>query len=474
MATTRRGRKSRTQARLQETVQRRLPRTFQVATLNDDDIGQIHDAVKLILWEIGVAVADRDIRDNLIATHKCRDAGDGQLQFPPELVERALSSVPGNMTLYDRNGNLAVDTDDGIPRFSPGVNCVNVLDHTTGTHRSCGLQDIRNAGRVCEALQNIDVAMSLGYPADVDPEIEALESARALTETTRKPIGFTGHDEVKVEAIWSHLAEIAGGWDALAEKPCGLDLTGPLSPLRIGEETCRRLKFAAERYLPVVCYPALFPGMSGPITLAGSIAQSSAEALAGVVIHQTARPGAPIMSGTAILPMDMRQADLAYGSPEYALAGLGASEYFNAVGLPNWVAAGCSDSHEPDQQAAAEAGMNMALAALAGTSFIHNLGYLSAGRTGSLEMLVMCDELAGMVSKMARGIEVNRDTLAIDVIRRAAPDNSFVSDKHTFDRYLDEMWMPGLFRRSNLEAWQGGDQTSFRESLKSRVSEILS
>ena len=172
--------------------------------------------------------------------------------------------------------------------------------------------------------------------------------------------------------------------------------------------------------------------------------------------------------------MDMRQADLAYGSPEYALAGLGASEYFNAVGLPNWVAAGCSDSHEPDQQAAAEAGMNMALAALAGTSFIHNLGYLSAGRTGSLEMLVMCDELAGMVSKMARGIEVNRDTLAIDVIRRAAPDNSFVSDKHTFDRYLDEMWMPGLFRRSNLEAWQGGDQTSFRESLKSRVSEILS
>ena len=475
MSSSARGRRSqqRKTSRTRAIPTRRLPKGFRIAVLRGGDTKRIHGAVERILWELGVIIEDAEIAGWLIREQGCREGAGGYLRIPPDLVSRALESLPDRVRLYDRDGKLRIDTKEPIPRFAPGVNCVHILDHESGEHRPCVLDDIRRTGRLCEALPNMDVVASLGYPADVDAEVESLETVKALAAETRKPIAFTGHDEVKVAGIWAYLAETVGGWDALAERPCGLDLTGPVSPLKLGSETCRRLKMAAESNLPIVCYPALFPGMSGPITLAGAIAQSSAEALAGVVIHQLTRPGAPILSGTAILPMDMRQADLAYGSPEYVLAGLGASEYFASVGLPSWVAAGCSDSHLPDEQAAAEVGANMALAALAGTSFIHNLGYLSSGRTGSLEMLVLCDEMAAMAGKLAAGIEVSEETLAVEVIKRAAPENAYLTDSHTHDRYLTEMWMPTLFQRSDLNAWLDGDKPPVRARLRERLSQLL-
>jgi trimethylamine--corrinoid protein Co-methyltransferase len=200
--------------------------------------------------------------------------------------------VPRRIRLYDRNGEMTVDTRDRTPKFCPGHNCVQVLDYETGEHRPANLSDIEKVGRVSEALPNIDALASLGYPGDVPVEEEALLTVKTLTAASRKPVVFTGHDEVEAEEIWAFLASEVGGWDKLADKPSGLDLIGPVSPLKLGEETCRRIQFAARHMLPNVCYPAIFPGMACPITLAGAIVQSSAESLAGVVISQMTMPGA--------------------------------------------------------------------------------------------------------------------------------------------------------------------------------------
>jgi len=449
-------------------------KSLQLTLLADSDTAAIHETVLRILWEIGVVVDDRPTRQALLQDHGCRESGSGYVRIPMELVARALESVPPRVTLYDRDGTLRVDTGGRVSAFCVGHNCVNVLDHETGEHRPGTLADIERTARVTEALPNVDVVASLGYPTDVPPEDEAVLSARAIVENSNKPVAFTGHDEIEAEAIWTVLAESVGGWDRLAARPCGLDLTGPVSPLKLGEELCRRLQMAAERNLPVVCYPALFPGMSGPITLAGAIAQSSAESLAGVVIHQLRSPGAPIMAGSSILPIDMRRADLAYGSPEIMLAGLGAADYFNSIGLPCWVGAGSSDAHVPDLQAAAEVGSTMSFAVLAGTPFIHRLGFLSGGRTGSIEMLVLCDEVAGMVTTFAGGIAVNEDTLAFDVIKRSAEENNFLTDAHTMNRYMTEMWIPSMFERSDIRLWQEEGASFLREKIKDRLAEILS
>ncbi len=402
----------------------------------------------------------------------CKDI-DGRIHYPPETVKRALETVPDKIRFYTQDGAPAFSTDEKIPRFGSAINCVQVLDPETDEYRPCLLSDIRNHGRLQEVLPHIDFAASLGYPGDVSAEREALESTRALLETTRKPIFFSGHDEHGVRKIWEHMGQAVGGMGNLADKPIGLDLIGPVSPLKLSAEGCQRLIMAARLMLPAVCYPAIFPGMACPLTLSGSITQAAAESLAGIVVSQLTQPGAPVMSGSSVMPMDMRRADMAIGSPEYTLAGIGAAELYAHIGVPSWLGSGCSDAHEIGPQAMAEASAGLQATSVACTSLTHNLGVLSSGRTGSMEMLVACDELAAMATRFAAGIEVTSETIAVDVIKRAAPDNSFLTDPHTLARYETEMWIPGLFQRGSLEEWQLNGKQSLRARLKDKTLSLL-
>jgi trimethylamine--corrinoid protein Co-methyltransferase len=425
-----------------------------------------------ILAETGMRVDDEDTRRVLVQAG-CRPDAAGRVLFGEEAVRRALEAVPRRLRLYDREGQVAVDTADRVPRFGLGINCLRTLDWRTGVPRSSTLQDIRDTARLCEKLPNVDLAGSLGNPNELPAAEQALAAVRALAEGTRKPLAFAAHDEVEDVAIWAWLAERAGGWQSLADRPFALDLTGPSSPLRLGQEACRRLAFAARRCLPVVCYPALLPGVNGPVTLEGALAQSTAEILAGLAVHQLAGPGSPVVTGSSILPMDLRSGGIAYGSPEYALAGLAAADLFADLGIPSWTGAGCSDAHTVDAQAAAEAGMNLHLAALSGTSFIHNLGYLAAGKTGSLEMLALCDELAGSARRLAAGLAVSDESLAVEVSARAAQNNTFLTDEHTLAHMRSALWAPGLLQRSGLEEWQSRGSPSLHSRLRARLHELL-
>ena len=454
-------------------VSSRKERNLSLSLLQQQQAALIHEAVKRILWEVGVIIEHEETRKSLLQDHGCRTNDNTYVRMPPELIDKALSTVPDRITLYDLNGNLRVDTNAKTSSYCPGHNCVRLLDHVTGELRPCTIEDIRTTARICEKLPNLDMVCTLGYPSDVPAEDEAVEATRAMLENSTKPAAILAHDEHIQERIASLAADVVGGKDNLADKPIILELMGPISPLRLPDEFCQRMINCARWHIPCVCYPATFPGMSCPISPAGAIAQSSAEAIAGIVIHQLTEPGAPVLSGSAVLPMDMRQADLAYGSPEYMLTGLGAAEYFSFIGVPSWVGAGCSDSHDFDTQAAAEAGSNMVIAALAGTPFVHNLGFLSGGRTGSLEMLVLCDELVGWSSQMASGFKVDIEEIAVEVVKNAAPDNAFLTAQHTQDRFLTESWFPSLFERSDADAWLERGGQDMRARVRQRIADLL-
>jgi len=447
--------------------------SHQVNVLNATDAASIHDAVLKILWEFGVLVEHTGARAMLLKQRGCQEGGNGRVKLPHDLVNQAISTVPKAIKLYDLNGRAMVDTSSKLPSYTPGHNCVRVLDHETRALRPCVLDDIRKTAIVCEKLPNIAMSCSLGYPGDVPAEDEALETLKMQLKHCSKPAIFLAHDDHIQSRIFNHLASLVGGMGNLADKPIAIELMGPISPLKLPEDFCQRVINGARARVPIVCYPATFPGMSSPISAAGAIAQSSAEAIAGIVVHQLTEPGAPVLSGSAVLPMDMRQADLAYGSPEYMLNGLGAADYFKHVGIPSWIGAGCSDSHDFDAQAAGEAGANMAISALASTPFVHNLGYLSGGRTGSLEMLALCDELVGWTNQMAGGCKVDADTIAVEVIKRAAPDNSYLTDQHTQDRYLSENWFPTLMERSDADAWLERGGPDLRSRISQRLGDIL-
>lgn len=450
----------------------RSPKKHQMQYLSETDSAQIHSAALEILRDVGMDIHDEDTR-KILKNKGCREADDGFLLFEPELVEDALSTVPDSMVIYDQNGEVAIDTNDDYTHFCPGHNSISTLDYQTGEIRDCTLQDISNTARVCDQLKNFDMVVSLGSPRDVDPEEESVATVKTIVEHTKKPVAFTGHDEDKVYRIWSHLAEVVGGWDQLSEKPIGLDLTGPTSPLKMGDEACQRLRHAASKHLPVVCYPGTMPGLASPMTLAGTLVQSAAEILAGIVIHQLEEPGAPVVTGSAIMPIDMRTGNVIYGSPEYSLANITAVDYFNYIGVPTWTGAGCSDSHNVDAQAGAEAFMSIMSAMNCGTSFAHNVGYLSGGKTGSVEMLVYCDELIGMARRLTADTIVNEDTLAVDVIKRAAKTTDFVAEKHTMKYMKSEMWIPALGERRTENIWKEGGAESLQDRIRGKLNSIL-
>lgn len=445
---------------------------MQLRVLDDAGCRNIHRAVLDILLKTGIDLQDEDTRRRLMDTG-CRERANGFVSFPETVVERALAALPRRVMLYDRGGRPVVDTASPVPRFCPGVNCIDVLDHRTGEIRPCLLEDIARTARVCEGLEHMDMAANLGNPGDLPPEEQALASVRTLVEHSQKPVAFIGHDDAEVRRIWKFLAGEAGGWPALADRPFGLELTGPTSPLTLKGEACRRLRFAAERRLPVVNYPALFPGINGPMTLAGAVAQSSAEMLAGVVVHQTAQPGAPLISGSAVIPLDMRTVTLSYGSPEYLLAGLASADYLCYLGVPAWIGAGCSDAHLLDGQAYSEAAAGIFTTIFSGARLIHNLGFLSSGKTGSLELLVWCNELAGMAKRMARGVDVDAETLAVGVTLAAGESGDFLKHPHTKTHVRQEMWVPTLMQRFSQGTWRDRGATDARERIRGRLAELL-
>ena len=451
----------------------KLEKRVSLELVNGAQARLIHDAVKKILWEVGVIIEHQPSCKQLLQKKDCWQDDQGYVHLPEDLIEQAILSVPETILLYDHDGNVKVDTSSPISSYCPGHNCVRILDYRTNELRPCSLNDIRETAKLCEALPNIDMVCSLGYPSEVPPEDEVVETVRAMYENCSKPAALLAHDEIIQERMLNLIADMTGGWQRMADKPVCLELMGPISPLKLPEELCLRLINCARWRIPVVCYPATFPGMSCPISNAGAIAQSSAEAIAGIVLHQMIEPGAPVMSGSAILPMDLRQANLAYGSPEYMTAGLGASDYFRSIGIPAWIGAGCSDSHQFDTQAAAEAGANLAIAALSKSSFVHNLGFLSGGRTGSIQMLTLCDELIGWSSKMATGVEVTAESIAAEVVIRAARSNEYLTDQHTQDRFMTENWYPGLCERSDADAWLEAGAIDMTERVNQRIRDIL-
>ena len=451
----------------------KLEQHLSLELINFSNLEAIHKTVKEVLWKVGAIFEHPPTRTNLIQNHGCREGDGGYIHIPPDLIDQVISTTPSHIKLYDLEGRERVDTSSKISSFCPGHNCVRILDFRTDELRPCHLDDIRETARVCAQLANIDMVCSLGYPSEIPPEDEVTETVRAMYENCTKPAALLAHDEFIQERMMNVVADITGGWNRIADKPVSIELMGPVSPLTLPAELCVRLINCARWRAPVVCYPATFPGMSSPISIAGAIVQSSAEALAGILIHQLEEPGAPVISGSAILPMDLRQANLAYGSPEYMLAGLGASDYFRHIGIPSWIGAGCSDSHQFDAQAAAEVGANLMVSALAKTPFVHNLGFLSGGRTGSLEILTLCDELIGWISKMANGISVNSETLALEVIQRAVPENDFLTDPHTQARFLTENWYPNLSERSDAEAWLESGGLDMQARIKQKIRDIL-
>lgn len=436
--------------------------------LSDDQIERLHHASLEILERTGVRLYEPEALELLKKKGVSVEDGN-RVRIPSRLVEWALSIAPKSTTLCDRHGQRVMPLERNNIFHGTGSDCPNVIDLRTGVRRPGKLQDIIEATIVCDALPNIDFLMSFCIANDLPPATYDRHQMRAMLMNSTKPILFvTLEFGGCVDAV--EMAEaVAGGGDALRRNPLCACYINVSSALRHNQEALQKLLFMADKGLPTTYTPVVLRGASGPVTAAGAIALANAGELAGLVIAETKREGAPvILTGGVNDMLDMRASVDCYADPTNRVMLV---ELAHRYGLPIFGLTGCSDSKLPDEQAAAEAAFAILLESMAGAQMAHDVGYLDGGMTNSIEQVVICDELIAYTRHFMKGLEVNEETLALDVIDKIGPDGNFMADQHTRKHYRED-WYPQLFERRNYDAWEKAGAKTMRQRARDKALDI--
>ena len=439
----------------------------------DAQLGEIHLAILEILRHTGVRVYE-DEALALLQDAGCVVEDENLVKFPASVVENALQYAPSRIVLCDRTGEARMYLEGHRSYFGTGSDLPNTLDMETGERRLSLLSDVGDAARLVDSLPNLDFVMSMALPSDIPAETSDRHSFMAMIENTIKPVVFTAWDEAGMADIIAMSQAVAGGADKLRLNPFILAYLEPTSPLQHSQTALRRLLMMADHGLPVVYAPGSVDGATAPVTPAGSLAMSGAEALSGLVITQLRRKGTPFVWGSGAGPLDMRTAVCIYGAPEFMLHCMGMAElghyYYH---LPIWGFSGCSDSKLPDIQAGIESALWILWTALSGANLVHDIGYVESGLTCSYEMIVTCDEIISFVRRLMGGVDLSREMMALDVMHEVGPGGSYIESMHTL-RHFEEVWYPRLFDRRTYVPWVEAGKPTVTKTANEVAREAVS
>jgi trimethylamine--corrinoid protein Co-methyltransferase len=419
--------------------------------LNEEQIRTIHAATLEVLETVGVRVA-HDEALTLLRDRGCRIGEDNIVCIPAALVEEAIRSAPSSVTIYNRDGAEAMRLGGRNNCYGLGTDLIRTQDVRTGITRPSVLQDVINAARVADACPNIDFLGSFALPGDVPTNTMYIACVKAQLENSAKPIFFTAAGREDIRFIHEMAAAVAGGEEAFRARPFLINYSEPTPPLTHSYGALSKLLFCAEKGLPVCYTPAAMLGASAPVTIAAALVQTNAEALSGLVIHQLKARGAPIISGVALPPLDMRTSCVSYAAPEMRLGNSAFADLFHYYNLPRWSSAG-SDAHTLDTQGAWENALGILLASLDGANLIHDVAYLGQGLLGNPAMIVLCDEQISYVKRIVAGIGFSPEMLGGEAIRAAGPGGNYLTAEHTLQHFRQQVWQPSLANRDNPDTW---------------------
>jgi trimethylamine--corrinoid protein Co-methyltransferase len=436
--------------------------------LTDSQAEKIHATSLEILESLGVRLYLPEAID-LLKKAGAKVSDGNLVHVPPKLVENALSTVPKEVTLYDRHGNPVMPLSGDNCFFGPGSDCLNIIDHRTGEHRKPNLQDVIEGVRLCDALPNIDFIMSLLLPTDVDQTLADMYQTEVMLANTTKPIIIVSYESQGLRNSVEMAEAVVGGVEALREKPILTCYINVVSGRVHNADGLEKLLYLSGKGLPSLYIPASNAGVTSPMTQAGAVAFDNAGILLGVVLSQLNREGAPmIISAMNPASIDMKTMVGPYAFPEKGFMRSVAQRY----GIPTFSLAGGSDSKVVDQQAAAEAALTILVDVLMGGNIIHDLGYMESGLTYSFVQLAICNEIVDWVKAFFNGIEVNDETLALEEVARVGINDTFLKTKHTRKHYK-KTWYPDLFERGNYKEWKKSGSKPLAERARERVETIL-
>jgi trimethylamine--corrinoid protein Co-methyltransferase len=422
--------------------------------LSEQEILDIHNASLDILEQCGVRI----LNDRMLAFLKDRglavDEETRSVTFTRASIEDALSHVPAQFEVFDRNGDFAFLLGDREPKIAAGHNAVFWVDSWTGQRRESTVADVELFTRICDRLEGIDMVGVPVMPQDVpDPEATLLYAVRAVIENTTKPIYFsTNNTEVNGRCIEMLKAAFAGD---LQSRVYGISQLSSTSPLYWEQGVLDAIMDTAPTGVPLAILPEPIAGISAPYTLAGLLTMCNAECLSGLAMIQMLRPGAKVMYASSWTTSDMRTGAALVGSTETTVCRIAAAQLAHFYKVPSHTTAPNSDNHAHDEQNAWEKALSQFCSVAAGHDLIVNCGMFATGLTCSNEQLLMDEEMSAICRRIAAGLRVDEETIAKDLIIGTGPQNpSYLTADHTLRwLYTDEYVAPRLSVREPYGSW---------------------
>ena len=349
---------------------------------------------------------------------------------------------------------------------------LHYLDVFTGERRMTTVEDIELHTKVSESLGNVDFVMPMGSATNVANEISDIYEFISTVKYTLKPIPFITWNKKNLKTVIEIASIFSGSMDNLVEKPFIIQFSEPTSPLTHTKDAVDKLLYSAEIGIPVAYFPCNTLGGTGPMSIYGSIVQSNAESLMGLVMSQLKREGAPFIIGGCGIPLNMSNGLLSVGSPEYYLTMSAYAAVCQYYKIPMFGLGSQSDSKVIDEQAAIEMTLHTLMSALAGINMIDGLAQLESCILGSIEMVVLSDEVIEIIKRLINGVDTGSDKEIRKLINEVGPGGQYVSQEHTLNNFKSA-WFPTLFDRNNFSRWKQEGSLDLKQRLNKKTRDII-
>ncbi|MFX1379080.1 MAG: trimethylamine methyltransferase family protein [Promethearchaeota archaeon] len=443
-----------------------------IKILDNDHKNQILEEAKMILETQGVFIENHEAID-LFNQHDINHEGL-RYYIPPDLINKCLETVPTDITLYDREGNKHISLKEDNVNFDPGSAAIFILDEETGDIREGVSNDFIRFSKVVENLKYIDANSTALIYNDVPKNAQDWHRLYLALSNCYKPVVTGTFRKESFSIMREILLTFRLSEDDLARKPLAIFDACPSPPLKWSDLTTQSLIDAAKSMIPSEFVSMPLAGASAPITLIGSITQHCAECLAGIVIAQLTKKGAPLIWGGSPAVFDMRHGTTPMGAIETMMINLGDVEMGKFLKLPTHAYMALSDSKIPDSQAGFEAGMGALLAGLAGINMISGPGMLDFESTQSIEKLIIDNEIVGMVKRLIQGIEDHGAPFASEILKDYEDKQELLSHPSTLKFFRKELYLPSsIIDRMTRDSWKEKGSKSARKRAKDQISEFI-
>jgi trimethylamine---corrinoid protein Co-methyltransferase len=419
-----------------------------------DELEAIHDASLRILAEVGMDFLDPQARQLLRTAGADVVDDSARVRFDPVMVTETIATCPHTFRLHARNPAHTLTVGGDLAAFGSVASPPNVRQ-LDGIRRPGTRDDLRDLLRLCQVFNCVH--FTAGYPVepvDLHPSVRHLEATHDLLTFTDKALHcYSLGRQRNIDAL--EMVRIARGVDdrTLEDEPSIFTIVNSSSPLRLDTPMSQGIVEFSARNQPVVMTPFTLAGAMAPVTLAGAVAQQNAEALAGMVLTQVVRPGAPVVYGGFTSNVDMQSGSPAFGTPEYVRTAMLGGQLARRYGVP-YRSSNVNAANALDAQAAYESVFSLWGAVMGGVNLLmHGAGWMEGGLQASAAKLVLDADLLGMVEAMLDPIVVDDDSLAIDAIREVGPGGHFFGVDHTQQRFRTAFHRPMISDWRNWETW---------------------